>query len=266
MNGHGLHAPHSYHGAHSSTPTSSSNDLSTRPPSSSSSSSSVASSPTLHHFSSQQQYQYQYHQQPYHQQPYHQRPQHYPMAQPAYLPATVPPLPVPPAALPQPSHSPPPTTLPPLAPATSSTAPATSSSSSSSRPSGKKKISRLRSGCWTCRRRGYKCDEAKPCCNNCTRLSLKCEGYAIRLKWQDDGYFYQSHIANGKSVISKSINEPPISNSNLTLQVSATTVARSLLPLLLSTQQTRSLLTSRSSRRTRRPRLQLRLQGSPATL
>lgn len=79
---------------------------------------------------------------------------------------------------------------------------------SKSKPSNRKKtISRLRTGCWTCRRRGYKCDEAKPHCKNCLRLSLNCEGYAIRLKWQDDGYFNQSQIANGKSVIGRNINK-----------------------------------------------------------
>lgn len=83
-------------------------------------------------------------------------------------------------------------------------------------PKEKKKISRLRTGkllrsawplafrtnetlgCWTCRRRGYKCDEGKPFCHNCTRLNLQCEGYGIRLKWQDDGYFRQHNKAKGK--------------------------------------------------------------------
>lgn len=40
-------------------------------------------------------------------------------------------------------------------------------------------------GCWTCGRRGYKCDESKPTCYNCIRLNLECEGYGIRLKWQE---------------------------------------------------------------------------------
>lgn len=83
-------------------------------------------------------------------------------------------------------------------------APESRSSSSSPEqitPKPKKKISRLRTGCWTCRRRGYKCDEGKPHCKSCIRLNLDCEGYGIRLKWQDDGYFNQSQIASGKSVI-----------------------------------------------------------------
>lgn len=87
-------------------------------------------------------------------------------------------------------------------------------------PKEKKKISRLRTGmyltsqsifflalltslgCWTCRRRGYKCDEGKPFCHNCTRLNLQCEGYGIRLKWQDDGYFRQHSKAKSKRISS----------------------------------------------------------------
>ncbi|PYI10565.1 C6 transcription factor [Aspergillus sclerotiicarbonarius CBS 121057] len=34
-----------------------------------------------------------------------------------------------------------------------------------------------RSGCLTCKRRRKRCDETKPCCQSCTRLGLKCEGY-----------------------------------------------------------------------------------------
>ncbi|KAJ4986556.1 fungal Zn binuclear cluster domain containing protein [Stagonosporopsis vannaccii] len=44
---------------------------------------------------------------------------------------------------------------------------------------------RTRTGCWTCREAGYKCDEQKPFCQRCTRLKITCKGYGIRLKWQD---------------------------------------------------------------------------------
>lgn len=57
---------------------------------------------------------------------------------------------------------------------------------SSPQPPSKKKIQRLRTGCWTCRKRGYKCDEGKPECNNCMRMKKKCGGYNIRLKWPED--------------------------------------------------------------------------------
>lgn len=42
-----------------------------------------------------------------------------------------------------------------------------------------------RTGCWTCRRRGYRCDEERPACKMCQRLSISCDGYGVRLKWQD---------------------------------------------------------------------------------
>ncbi|KAF2629219.1 hypothetical protein BU25DRAFT_18450 [Macroventuria anomochaeta] len=44
---------------------------------------------------------------------------------------------------------------------------------------------RTRTGCWTCREAGYKCDEQKPFCQRCTRLKITCKGYGVRLKWQD---------------------------------------------------------------------------------
>ncbi|KAM0551301.1 hypothetical protein ACHAPJ_008404 [Fusarium lateritium] len=44
---------------------------------------------------------------------------------------------------------------------------------------------RNRNGCVTCRARRLKCDETKPECNNCTRLSLPCGGYASRLVFKD---------------------------------------------------------------------------------
>ncbi|KAI1204594.1 fungal-specific transcription factor domain-containing protein [Annulohypoxylon truncatum] len=45
-------------------------------------------------------------------------------------------------------------------------------------------FSRTRTGCFTCREDGYKCDEQKPFCGRCTRLGKTCKGYGVRLKWQ----------------------------------------------------------------------------------
>lgn len=45
---------------------------------------------------------------------------------------------------------------------------------------------RTRTGCWTCREAGYKCDEQKPFCGRCIRLKITCKGYGIKLKWRDD--------------------------------------------------------------------------------
>ncbi|KAH7067952.1 fungal-specific transcription factor domain-containing protein [Paraphoma chrysanthemicola] len=44
---------------------------------------------------------------------------------------------------------------------------------------------RTRTGCWTCREAGYKCDEQKPHCGRCMRLKITCKGYGVKLKWQD---------------------------------------------------------------------------------
>ncbi|KAI0378503.1 fungal-specific transcription factor domain-containing protein [Hypomontagnella monticulosa] len=45
-------------------------------------------------------------------------------------------------------------------------------------------FSRTRTGCFTCREDGYKCDEQKPFCGRCIRLKKTCKGYGVRLKWQ----------------------------------------------------------------------------------
>lgn len=46
---------------------------------------------------------------------------------------------------------------------------------------------RSRTGCFTCRRRKKKCDEAKPGCNNCERGGFVCTGYADKLLWCGKG-------------------------------------------------------------------------------
>ncbi|KAG8670618.1 hypothetical protein FPOAC1_010047 [Fusarium poae] len=44
---------------------------------------------------------------------------------------------------------------------------------------------RNRNGCSTCRARRLKCDEKKPECNNCIRLSIPCGGYAPKTIFKD---------------------------------------------------------------------------------
>ncbi|VUC26064.1 unnamed protein product [Clonostachys rosea] len=39
------------------------------------------------------------------------------------------------------------------------------------------------SGCWSCRERKIKCDEAKPTCRQCKKSRLECKGYDLRLQW-----------------------------------------------------------------------------------
>ncbi|KAF5669977.1 Arginine metabolism regulation II [Fusarium heterosporum] len=39
------------------------------------------------------------------------------------------------------------------------------------------------SGCWTCRAKHVKCDEAKPACSRCQNAGVECAGYGVRLSW-----------------------------------------------------------------------------------
>lgn len=38
-------------------------------------------------------------------------------------------------------------------------------------------------GCWTCKRRRRRCDNARPTCRNCAQRGVDCEGYEVRLRW-----------------------------------------------------------------------------------
>jgi hypothetical protein len=49
-------------------------------------------------------------------------------------------------------------------------------------PSNKKRVSsitRVRTGCFTCRKRKKKCDQGLPGCNNCFKSNKVCEGYPM---------------------------------------------------------------------------------------
>lgn len=39
-------------------------------------------------------------------------------------------------------------------------------------------------GCWTCRERRVKCDQARPSCKRCNTAGISCQGYGIRLVWK----------------------------------------------------------------------------------
>lgn len=55
------------------------------------------------------------------------------------------------------------------------------------------KITRVRTGCWTCKKRHRKCDEAKPSCNNCLSTNRECEGYERKLLFDITSYSGDSH-------------------------------------------------------------------------
>lgn len=52
--------------------------------------------------------------------------------------------------------------------------------------SSSKKNTKAFSGCWTCRVRKVKCDEAKPDCLQCRRKGTQCAGYGVRLQWVNE--------------------------------------------------------------------------------
>ncbi|KAF2229242.1 hypothetical protein EV356DRAFT_521580 [Viridothelium virens] len=43
---------------------------------------------------------------------------------------------------------------------------------------------RSKTGCFTCRKRKKKCDEAKPSCNHCLKNNVVCEGYPPKAYWR----------------------------------------------------------------------------------
>ncbi|KAJ5370292.1 uncharacterized protein N7496_006384, partial [Penicillium cataractarum] len=69
-------------------------------------------------------------------------------------------------------------------------------------------------GCKTCRRRRVKCDEAKPTCERCQKLSLKCEGYVQFPEFVDMTVQF-----TGK----KSAKQKPVENDVLSSSTSAST-------------------------------------------
>ncbi|KAB2100096.1 hypothetical protein AG0111_0g11708 [Alternaria gaisen] len=48
-------------------------------------------------------------------------------------------------------------------------------------------MKRVKTGCATCRRRKKKCDEAKPECDNCTRIGITCQGYMDKMTLRKNG-------------------------------------------------------------------------------
>lgn len=48
------------------------------------------------------------------------------------------------------------------------------------------KRSKTFTGCWTCRSRGIKCDEQRPGCKVCLRSRYDCEGYDLKLVWDEE--------------------------------------------------------------------------------
>ncbi|KXG53693.1 uncharacterized protein PGRI_007430 [Penicillium griseofulvum] len=65
---------------------------------------------------------------------------------------------------------------------------------------------RSHQGCWTCKRRHRRCDNARPSCQNCVERGTPCEGYEIRLKW-GTGVASRGHFTGADKPVKNSV--PP---------------------------------------------------------
>lgn len=89
----------------------------------------------------------------------------------------------------------------------------------------RKKQTKSRDGCSTCKKRRYKCDETKPACVQCTKRGLECGGYAKNFKWRN----FDEPTLNGKvrkqkrsfSFSSNSVREPGIISTAAVVPASA---------------------------------------------
>ena len=73
---------------------------------------------------------------------------------------------------------------------------------------GTRKISRVRTGCLTCRSRRIKCDEHRPHCARCRTANFRCEGYEEPRSVQNT-----SPPPRGSSQASSGLDRPPASSS-----------------------------------------------------
>ena len=60
-------------------------------------------------------------------------------------------------------------------------------------------------GCWTCRLRHKRCDEAKPACRACEQRDLVCHGYGVRPAWFDGGDEERAQLTKIKAAVKQSL-------------------------------------------------------------
>ena len=64
-------------------------------------------------------------------------------------------------------------------------------------------MDRSSNGCWTCRIRHRKCDEALPSCRGCSDRTIPCHGYGQKPKWVDDKPLLRAELARIKRIVNK---------------------------------------------------------------
>lgn len=104
---------------------------------------------------------------------------------------------------------------------------------------------RSSTGCWTCRLRRKKCDEAKPVCNRlvclrlpfvqlhanvgiirCVKLGLECDGYTERPFWMDGGFREKLRAEETKREIRENKGLPIVKSGSTSSKRSAEAVIR----------------------------------------
>ncbi|CAI7610321.1 unnamed protein product [Penicillium palitans] len=69
------------------------------------------------------------------------------------------------------------------------------------------KIRRTQTGCKSCRRRGKRCDQTKPCCQACARLSLDCT-YGIDFSFRNlNGASFQQQLTTAKNTSPRPVTD-----------------------------------------------------------
>lgn len=82
-------------------------------------------------------------------------------------------------------------------------------------PGSKRKLSKSRNGCVTCKAKRLKCDETKPSCNQCARRSVPCGGYKRDFKWRPFEEANFTGKSSGKSRKGSSPSTATVEDSQL---------------------------------------------------
>ncbi|KAK7561683.1 fungal-specific transcription factor domain-containing protein [Phyllosticta citricarpa] len=75
----------------------------------------------------------------------------------------------------------------------------------------KRKQSKSRNGCSTCKAKRLKCDETKPTCQQCARRSVPCGGYKKDFKWRP---FEEASFTGAKPLPAKQAKAPIVATAN----------------------------------------------------
>ncbi|KUJ15782.1 uncharacterized protein LY89DRAFT_95884 [Mollisia scopiformis] len=79
----------------------------------------------------------------------------------------------------------------------------------------KSNITRVRTGCFTCRKRRKKCDERRPICSNCQRTNVVCEGFPQQVFWETRSAARRAVVSRSNSVTSPTFYTSPTSGAGI---------------------------------------------------